>query len=277
MTSGPTLDELTECRNTIGRMDTLLEDLRKYGFSLVTGLLTASSLVGATSAPAALPLAAMVIIVLVLALFGIDMYYQVVLSAAVGRAMDIEKWTHDPEIHLTSSISRNATLTHATSTVFFLYSALDAVAMGMGLFGGDRLAPHLLTIVVAAIAFLIMLVYWLYVRTITRLNKPKPRVIGVLRAGRAVTVTVIGSRFERASRASSTIPGAHVALVDQPAADRPRYMDRRRDSAKVRVETPAGTAPGIYRLKLTAQEDTVLGEPECKVILDAPREGVEEV
>ena len=35
-----------ECRALIGRLDTILSDLRKYGFTLVTGLFTASALVG---------------------------------------------------------------------------------------------------------------------------------------------------------------------------------------------------------------------------------------
>ncbi|HEX9413988.1 MAG TPA: hypothetical protein VF916_10840, partial [Ktedonobacterales bacterium] len=40
---GQLLKEWAECRATIGRLDTILEDLRKIGFSLVTALLTANA------------------------------------------------------------------------------------------------------------------------------------------------------------------------------------------------------------------------------------------
>src|SRR5260370_18415006 len=39
--------EWRECRLTIGRLGTILADLRKYGFNLTTGLLTPSALLGA--------------------------------------------------------------------------------------------------------------------------------------------------------------------------------------------------------------------------------------
>jgi len=76
---------------TIGRLDTLLQDLRKFGFSLVTGLLTASGIVsGIAGNRDVLPPAAVVVMVLVLAWFEVDTFYQVVLSGAVERAMDLE-------------------------------------------------------------------------------------------------------------------------------------------------------------------------------------------
>lgn len=109
------VDELQECRTTIGRMDTALEDLRKFGFSLITGLLTASALVGglASNARLALPVAGFVVMILVTALFGIDMYYQALLSSAVERAMDLEFISTNPAIKITTTISRNAMAIHA--------------------------------------------------------------------------------------------------------------------------------------------------------------------
>src|SRR4030088_5422 len=44
--------EWSECRTTIGRLDGTLVDLRKVGFSIVTGLLTASALLGYLGVPA---------------------------------------------------------------------------------------------------------------------------------------------------------------------------------------------------------------------------------
>jgi hypothetical protein len=84
-------DEMAACRNAIDRMDQLLEDLRKYGFSLITALLTASGIAaGITHTGSVLPVAAATTMFLVIALFGIDMYYHVMLSAAVERSMDLE-------------------------------------------------------------------------------------------------------------------------------------------------------------------------------------------
>jgi hypothetical protein len=52
-------DEMAACRNAIDRMDQLLEDLRKYGFSLITALLTASGIAaGITHTGSVLPVAA---------------------------------------------------------------------------------------------------------------------------------------------------------------------------------------------------------------------------
>ena len=49
MTAFPTGGDLTEwqeCRTTIGRLDSTIADLRKFGFSLVTVLITASGFLG---------------------------------------------------------------------------------------------------------------------------------------------------------------------------------------------------------------------------------------
>ena len=259
-------DELSECRQTIGRMDTLLEDLRKYGFSLVTGLLTAGSLVGATTSAAALPLAGVVVMVLVLALFGIDMYYQVVLSAAVGRAMDLEALTHDPQIRITSSVSRNATLAHTTTTIFFLYATLIVTAMGMGLFGANRWGLRLPVVAAAAVALALMTGYWFYVRAVTRLNKPKARVLGVLRVGRPTTVTVIGSGFGRATRAELDVPGSNVVVIGR---DRRRYFDRNRDTVRVTVDHLDAASVGVHTLTVFAGERK-LDSVDCLVVADAP-------
>jgi|SRR5581483_5708824 len=84
-----TLAEWQECRNTIGRLDTTLADLRKFGFGLVTVLITAGGLVGtqlsgkAVSAPVA-------IMVLIVTLFIVDRYYTLLQSGAVERALDLE-------------------------------------------------------------------------------------------------------------------------------------------------------------------------------------------
>jgi len=99
-------DDWQECRATIGRMDTVLEDLRKYGFSLVIGLLTASGLLGgAANNQPVLPLASLIIMVLVVALFGVDLYYQVLLSGTVERALDLESASATPHLRITKIVT----------------------------------------------------------------------------------------------------------------------------------------------------------------------------
>src|ERR1700688_2235785 len=100
-------------------MDTVIEDLLKYGFSLVTALLTASGIVGAVANNRpVLPMASVVIMVLVLALFGVDLSYQVVLSGAAERALDLEFESAAPRIRITKTVSDYVVATHATTATF---------------------------------------------------------------------------------------------------------------------------------------------------------------
>jgi hypothetical protein len=132
-------EDWQECRKTIGRFDTILEDLRKFGFSLVTSLLTASaflSFLGISNTPPPTSVRAVVFItvmVLVTALFSVDTYYGVLLSGAVERALDLEKGTKPP-IRVTKYLSVNATRSGISFAILALYIVLLATAGGMGLF-----------------------------------------------------------------------------------------------------------------------------------------------
>jgi len=137
-----------ECRTTIGRLDTILVDLRKLGFSFITGLLTAGAFLNflgvqttkEVSAPSPDLRAAIfiAIMVLVAALFSIDTYYQVLLSGAVERALDLEEVT-DPRIRITRYMSNNATDSMISYLILFMYLALLATAEGLGLLATGRL------------------------------------------------------------------------------------------------------------------------------------------
>lgn len=134
----PTGDaEWQECRTTIGRLDSTLADFRKYGFTLVTTLITASGFLGglvqggaaSTAATSAVPAALMVLITI---LFAVDRYYSVLLSGAVERALDLE----GPEIDtnhlknkLTQVIAVHAIRSGATYIVIFLYIVLLAATL----------------------------------------------------------------------------------------------------------------------------------------------------
>lgn len=139
-----------ECRKTIGRLDTILTDLRKYGFSIITGLLTAGTFLafskpeGASSLPppgnaaSLLPspgIAAVFIVVMVLvaALFSVDTYYQVLVSGAAERALDLEA-VMNPPIRVTKYLSINAMRSGNAFVILALYIILLMTTEGMGIF-----------------------------------------------------------------------------------------------------------------------------------------------
>jgi hypothetical protein len=88
---GEALTEWQECRQTIGRLDTIIADLRKFGFSLVTVLITANGFLGqqvpSSETKASVSIA---LIILITMLFSVDRYYTLLLNGAVERALDLE-------------------------------------------------------------------------------------------------------------------------------------------------------------------------------------------
>ena len=130
------MKEWAECRTMIGRFDTILADLRKFGFSLITGLLTAGAVlgfVGVQIPPNLRTTAFITIMILITALFSVDTYYQVLLSAAVERALDLEVLTSPKRIRVTKYLSVNATDSKAAYVTLFLYLLLLLMAGGLGL------------------------------------------------------------------------------------------------------------------------------------------------
>ncbi len=133
--------EWSECRTTIGRLDTILADLRKFGFSLVTTLLTASGIVATLKGGGALAggtAAAFVsIMVLVAALFAVDTYYQVLLRAAVERAIVLE--AQERRLDLSRNLKVEADGSAASFVTVGLYLLLLATAAGLGLLAAGGL------------------------------------------------------------------------------------------------------------------------------------------
>jgi hypothetical protein len=87
------LEEWKECRSTIARFDQVIVDVRKYGFSIITGLLTADTFLfvkipGLSSWEKAG--VSLVMTVLIFALFTVDRCYEILLRGAVQRAEEIE-------------------------------------------------------------------------------------------------------------------------------------------------------------------------------------------
>jgi len=190
--------EWTECRSTIARLDAILVDLRKVGFSFITALLTASSflsLVDPKSAAAPTPMRAasfIAIMVLIAALFAIDSYYQILLSGAVERALDLEATT-DPPLRLSKYLSINIQRTWATVVTLILYLVLLLTAGFLGLLGvnivsissGVPAAPtayglgpwndwSTLIAVLGAALFAFILGYWLFIAVKIGFHRHRP-------------------------------------------------------------------------------------------------------
>ena len=129
------LTDWKECRDAIGRFDNILVDLRKFGFTVCTTLLTADTFLSAGAGGDASQVGSMAVIVtmvLVDALFALDMYYQSLEYGAVRRAVDIENQIGRP-IQITKYLCRNVRLTHTGKVTMVLYLALIFAAGGIAL------------------------------------------------------------------------------------------------------------------------------------------------
>jgi hypothetical protein len=125
------LDEWKECRTSIDRFDKLIVDVRKYGFTLITGLLTASAFAFVKLDSVPVPDAArvgvsLVLMVLVLGLFTVDRYLEILLRSAVTRARILEIALDFRLTHMISNVAEGAgTSTWATWLyTFFMLSAI---------------------------------------------------------------------------------------------------------------------------------------------------------
>ena len=187
--------EWAECRAIIGRLDLLLVDLRKTGFAFITALLTASAFLSLLGVPgsqtgSATPIQArgiafMAIMVLIAALFAVDNYYEVLLNAAVERALDLESQS-DPPVRVTKYLSINASSTLSTWVLVGLYLILLATAGGLGLFAvaGTTAKDGSFTwswnswadyvVRIGLVLGAAMTIYWVFVTSKTNLHRFKP-------------------------------------------------------------------------------------------------------
>ncbi len=139
--------EWQECRSTIARFDGYLADIRKYGFTLVTVLLTANALVSTGNTAADRPAASIVVMVLLFALFMLDNYYWSLLRGAVDRAKKLEA-----SGQISRVISEKVKESHATDLILTVYVVFVAVAAGIGLTGQGVTAGWRIASIVVAVA-----------------------------------------------------------------------------------------------------------------------------
>src|ERR1700738_3290788 len=118
-TVGSPVDEWKECRATIDRCDKILVDLRKTGFGFVTAVVGVAAYVfsGNNDFPPKAALLGM-LVVLIVALYLVDLAHQTWLSVAVKRAEEIERRLG---FSLTRSISAGYAAAKAVSLGFALY------------------------------------------------------------------------------------------------------------------------------------------------------------
>ncbi|MEW5922684.1 MAG: hypothetical protein AB1746_01715 [Candidatus Zixiibacteriota bacterium] len=156
------MKEWEECRKTIERFDKTVIDLRKYGFTLITTLITAGTYFFAKSetiAPLEKAAASFVITVLIFALYTIDRCNENFIRGAVKRAEQIEDKL---EMGLSKSISIYSKRAETDTRGILLYilfvisSAIPVMA------GTDPDNPHSirLAIVYGTIVFMFIAALW---------------------------------------------------------------------------------------------------------------------
>jgi hypothetical protein len=84
-------EEWKSCRETVSKFDSTLIDLRKYGFTIITSLLTAGSFLGFSSPTASLQVGVIIVtMTLIVILYWMDIYYQNLLVGSILRTNFLE-------------------------------------------------------------------------------------------------------------------------------------------------------------------------------------------
>jgi hypothetical protein len=185
--------EWAECRTTIGRLDSILVDLRKTGFSFITALLGAGSFLSflglkTSTSGTLVPIEArtaifLVTMVLIAALFWLDTYYETLLSGAVERCLDLEIQT-EPPVRLAKYLSINVQHTGTVRVTLGIYMVLLGLATGLGVLAllaspTESMLPNglnnswgmiALIGIVGILTEIAMWRYWAYIAKMTRFD-----------------------------------------------------------------------------------------------------------
>lgn len=165
--NGNALEEWQEARSVIARFDNNLHDLRKYGFSFITAVIAADSVIGQASGIGSLIVTPRVkvaivltTIVLITALYTIDRFTRSVQYGAELRAMEIEKTLG---IGLTTKIREIGNKERAGAFTDGLYYSFifAATVLGIALVWPDSLLESFLVIaLVAGCVYVALLHLW---------------------------------------------------------------------------------------------------------------------
>jgi hypothetical protein len=122
----------------VSNLDGTLSDLRKYGFTFITALLAADSILGETTTGATIVLSPQVklavfasTLILVAGLYATDKFYMVVQQAAAERAIEIEN--HFKTVTLTHIIGKfySSRLLWLYVDLLYVFFALACETLGM--------------------------------------------------------------------------------------------------------------------------------------------------
>ncbi len=131
-------EEWKEARHQITTLDDTLAGLRKYGFTFITALLAADSILGQATASATVTLSPEVkpavfasTLILVAGLYATDNFYSIVQKGAVARARQIED--HFGKGGLTNTISKFYGSKYLWLYIEFLYASFALAAQVLAL------------------------------------------------------------------------------------------------------------------------------------------------
>ena len=170
------LKEWETARNILKDFDAHLHDLRKYGFSFLTALLAAESLLiptwlpssNSTVLPEHIKVAVLLVdLILIVALQLIDRNYVVFQRAAATRAKVLERILN---LELTEVISQRYTKTHVQSYVTGVYAFFT---LGVSVLGAAVLYPNYIYI---AFLGLVAIIAQILVMIFVRLHYPYGRI-----------------------------------------------------------------------------------------------------
>jgi hypothetical protein len=149
------INEWEKARGVLQFFDDKLHDLRKYGFSFITTLLTAQGFLLSSKLPGDVPVPTKfvmfcVTLILILALYIIDKNYTVVQRAAKTRALVLEKKLN---IELSEIITDRYRIEHINRDVLIVYGSFMLSVLFLGCFSlGDEYKYSVILVLIAALA-----------------------------------------------------------------------------------------------------------------------------
>jgi hypothetical protein len=126
-------EEWKICRETADKFDGILVDLRKYGFSILTGLTTAGSFLGFSTPAAHIQIGVIIVtMALIMVLYWLDIYYQSLLFGASFRARFLEIYRLNRAMSVYIAAFYGAS--HTGRILHFLYIGFLLGLVTLGLF-----------------------------------------------------------------------------------------------------------------------------------------------
>lgn len=160
------LAEWTEARSIVSKMDDTISGLRKYGFSFITALLAADSILGQPAAMASYSISPPVkfavllsTLVLVYALYATDRFYRIIQT---GASYDAERVESKLEMGLTWTIGRTYSGLGARYFVELIYGlfAFATAVLGYLILNASDFAWGIVLGSVVAVVLIVVMELW---------------------------------------------------------------------------------------------------------------------